>query len=373
MPIQHSAPNHTLSSDQEKALNITIEHNKGHLLHPLCMVIQGTAGTGKSHLIKCIFHSLNDSIQTQRPQILILAPTGVAVFNINATKVHSTLKIPIRDMHPLNRQALTTFQEGMKYIKYILIDEMSFIGPKLLLKIDTRLREAFPTEQSTHFGVRSIILTGDLAQLLAVLDKPLYAAHSDALAIWREFTTVVTLHTIFRQQGEAPTELHFKQALRNICNAEPMQQDWDLLMTRCKHHLPPEESKEFDNSIHIFATNDSATTHNGIMLKQLNQPIAMSTTINIHNNQKDRSDEDQLAKNVLLCKGQHIMLTVNIWTQAGLVNGAVGNITEIVHNPNSKLPDIPMYIIARVDNYTGPVWDPQDPKCVLITPITLGN
>ena len=84
-------------------------------------------------------------------------------------------------MHPLNGQALTTFQEHMKYTKYILIYKMSFIGPKLLLKIDIRLNEAFPNHQYTHILGRSIILTGDFAQLPPVLDKPLYIAHSEAL------------------------------------------------------------------------------------------------------------------------------------------------------------------------------------------------
>ena len=151
------------------------------------MIIQGTTRTGKSHLIKCIRHALRGNAQTQQQQILILAPIGVAAFNINATTIHSALKIPIKDMHPLSGQGLTTFQEAMRYIRYILIDEMSFIGPKLLLKIDIRLHEYFPNDQSIHFGGRSIILTGDLAQLPLVLDKALYAAHSHALTISTQF------------------------------------------------------------------------------------------------------------------------------------------------------------------------------------------
>ena len=174
---------------------------------------------------------------------MILAPIEVAAFNINATTIHSALKILIRDMHPLNGQGLTTFQEAMQYIRYILIDEMTFIGPKLLLKIDSKLHEAFPNDQSTHFGGRSIILTGDLAQLPPVLDKPLYATHSDDLTIWRQFTIVVTLQTIFHQRGEQPTDIQFKEALTNMRDAKPTQQDWELLMTRSKHQLSVEESK----------------------------------------------------------------------------------------------------------------------------------
>ena len=259
---QDRAPIYKLSLGQEEALKIITEHSKSQFIQPLRMIIQGTAGTGKSHLIKCIRHALRSNVQTQQQQILILAPTRVAAFNINATTIHSALKIPIKDMHPLSGQGLTTFQEAMRYIRYILIDEMSFIGPKLLLKIDSRLREAFPNDQSIHFGGRSIILTGDLAQLPPVLDKPLYAVHLDALAIWRQFRTVVILQTIFRQRGEHPAEIQFKEALTNMRDAKPTQQDWELLMTRSKHQLPVEESKQFDNLLHIFATNDIVTAHN---------------------------------------------------------------------------------------------------------------
>ena len=105
------------------------------------------------------------NVGQQKCRILILAPTGIAAFNINATTINLALKIPIKGMHLLNGQALTTFQEHMKYTKYILIDKMTFIVPKLLLKIDIRLHEEFPDHQSTHFRGRSIILTGDLAQL----------------------------------------------------------------------------------------------------------------------------------------------------------------------------------------------------------------
>lgn len=90
------------------------------------------------------------------------------------------------------------FQEQYKDLQYILIDEMSFLGPKLLLKIDSRLWQAFPHKQQEPFGGVSIILVGDLGQLPSVMDKPLYASHFTTLTLWRSFTTMVTLDTAFR-------------------------------------------------------------------------------------------------------------------------------------------------------------------------------
>jgi len=45
---------------------------------------------------------------------------------------------------------------------YILIDEMSFIGRNLLIKIDSRLHQAFLESANIPFGGRSIILVDDL-------------------------------------------------------------------------------------------------------------------------------------------------------------------------------------------------------------------
>lgn len=67
------------------------------------------------------------------------------------------------------------------------------------------------------------------------------------------------------------------------------------------------------------------------------------------------------------------MFTTNIWTQIELVNGALGEIIEIIYSPESKQFDIPMYIMVRFDNYSDPLWHPNDPKFVPITLVSLGN
>lgn len=70
---------------------------------------------------------------------------------------------------------------------------MSFLGPKLLLKIDSQLREAFPHQQYVHFSGVLVILFSDLAQLPLFMEKPIYTSHSSAKLIWEQFTIVVTI------------------------------------------------------------------------------------------------------------------------------------------------------------------------------------
>ena len=43
-------------------------------------------------------------------------------------------------MQPLEGQSISKFQEEIHYIRYILIDEMRFIGLKMLTQIDAQFR-----------------------------------------------------------------------------------------------------------------------------------------------------------------------------------------------------------------------------------------
>lgn len=67
------------------------------------------------------------------------------------------------------------------------------------------------------------------------------------------------------------------------------------------------------------------------------------------------------------------MLTTNLWTQAGLVNGSLGQITSIIYDTNSNPPNLPKYDVVNFKNYIGPAWDTHNPNNVPITPITQGN
>ena len=74
------------------ALDIILQHSKQQgTKEPLRMIIQGTAGTGKSYLINTIKKALYSQAVTGHNPLLLLAPTGVATFNIHATTIHTGL------------------------------------------------------------------------------------------------------------------------------------------------------------------------------------------------------------------------------------------------------------------------------------------
>ena len=92
------------------------------------------------------------ALMTNPSPLLLLAPTRVATFNIGASTIHSKLQVPITDFSQLQGTRLTSFQQEMENIKYILIDEMSFIGQNMLENIDSQLRQAFLHKADISFG-----------------------------------------------------------------------------------------------------------------------------------------------------------------------------------------------------------------------------
>ena len=57
-------------------------------IKPIYLLITGGAGTGKSRFFKTIYHTATKTSRhgitnPEKPTILLMAPTGVAAFNIN--------------------------------------------------------------------------------------------------------------------------------------------------------------------------------------------------------------------------------------------------------------------------------------------------
>src|SRR3954466_12248647 len=107
--------------------------------------------------------------------VKVIAPTGVASFNINGMTIHSTLSIPIcnNKRRDLDGNRLKQLQERLKNVIYLIIDEKSMVGRRMLALVDKRLREAFPEHKNEPFGGWSIILFGDFGQLPPVMDLPM--------------------------------------------------------------------------------------------------------------------------------------------------------------------------------------------------------
>ena len=106
------------------------------------------------------------------------------------------------------------------------------------------------------------------------------------------------------------------------------------------------EKSMFDQSMHLYSTNNLVGLHNRKMLKLRNLPVILSIAIKTHLQPNLDSNVDRLPKELLLCKGQRTMLTTNLWIQMGLVNGSLWEVVDIVYTPGCKPPDLPLYVVV---------------------------
>ena len=64
------------------------------------------------------------------------------------------------------------------------------------------------------------------------------------------------------------------------------------------------------------------------------------------------------------------MLTMNLWTDVGLCNGATGTIVDFIYASNQQPPDLPIAVIVKFDDYAGPSLTNRITGCVPICTIT---
>ena len=113
--------------------------------------------------------------------------------------------------------------------------------------------------------------------------------------------------------------------------------------------------------------------NNIFIFKSLNTLVARCISKHTNSKEFNDSDDEQLQHEVLLCPGERVMLTCNLWVEAGLVNGAIGTAQNTFYCDGSKPPQLRIYTIVCFDNYIGVLWDTREPKFIPITPISRGN
>ncbi|XP_057292445.1 uncharacterized protein LOC130621150 [Hydractinia symbiolongicarpus] len=320
---------------------------------PLHLFVTGGAGTGKSHLIKTISASVSKTLCyrsscIEKPNLLLLAPTGVAAVNINGTTIHSALGISVESrgltLHKLPDKKRCKLRQELSDVKGIIIDEISMVSNKLLLYVHQRLIEIFGcvSDFSKPFAGLTIILVGDLHQLPPVMQKPIYAEFSDELyniyPLWRNFQ-MCELTEVMRQRGDTV----LIDLLNNVRLGTLSSQDEHLIRSR----FIDENSKHYPiNALHIYAENEPARVHNARLLNSLNSALITIDAIDqvpkevpshvyerIQNLSQSRTGG--LAFQLSLKIGAKAMLTSNIDIPDKLINGQIGTIVHVVAQNDS--------------------------------------
>uniref|UniRef100_A0A1X7VDH8 ATP-dependent DNA helicase n=2 Tax=Amphimedon queenslandica TaxID=400682 RepID=A0A1X7VDH8_AMPQE len=329
------------------------------------MFINGVGGTGKSFLIEAIKCLVDDIWHPKSSEIMcaIVAPTGIAAFNVGGLTIHRLFQLPIEHegkaagYWALSKEAQKRIKMTLKNLKIIIVDEVSMVSNLNLAYLHMRLEDIFGTDE--WFGSKNILFVGDLLQLPPVNGRPVFNKISNKLVktrfgaanavnIWKETVEYDELTINERQKGD---ETFFKMldSDRHGCLTDDTI---DTLKSRVFNVSIQEKYKELESEgtnppICLFSKVDACQKINELMLESLETEKIELACVDVVDESGstakfDKKQEKKLEKlkdqpsktagleTVLsLAVGCRVMLRRNIDVTVGLVNGAIGTVMGI--------------------------------------------
>ena len=179
---------------------------------PLRLFITGGAGTGKSHVISVIREHLERTHLGAGKRCILMAPTGVAAFNIGGLTIHKALNLPVEHSRStkyrkLSAERLDDLRRDWRNVDTVVIDEISMVSYQTLYFVHRRLTEIKGTDDvETLFGGLNVVAVGDFFQLPPVRDKFVFEDGSGynpgSTHLWRDQFQLMELTTNMRQRGD---------------------------------------------------------------------------------------------------------------------------------------------------------------------------
>jgi ATP-dependent DNA helicase PIF1 len=304
-------------SEEQKEVVYAIEDG-------LSVFVTGSAGTGKSYLLKYLkknYAAFN---------FAITASTGISAVNIQGQTIYSWAGIGLGNMSFEQLKTLISsvkfsqIRKRIKTTKMLAIDEISMIPASVFNLIDQVFR--FVRRNNEPFGGMQMVLLGDFLQL------PPVDIANDKFCIfcesWKELNPkLVKLKNIFRQQDK-----NIIKTLENIRFGNINNEDINLLNSRI--------NVDIDQS--IIPTNLVSHNHQAKNINEYNlNKISEDSVYYEAKFSGNKSKFDFLKKNCLadvnleLKKGCQVMMLKNTYREDGVVNGSLG---KVIRFTNKKLP-----------------------------------
>lgn len=295
--------------------------------------LSGSGGTGKSYLIKSIYHKLKDMGIT----VFKTGSTGVAAVNIDGMTLHSWAGVQLGDKDAMTYFITITGRNKKAQLRWkattvLIIDEISMIGGKffaMLTELGRLMRK-----NNAPFGKISLLICGDVCQLPPV--KDIYFFKADC---YEEYDFQVY---ILDKPWRFQKDLAFFDLLSRVRRGEMTPEDIALLKTRQDAYYRDIVKKKFlENEIkptRIYSKKIDVHEMNMSELAQLKgQEFGYQADDNLQKKHKAvmssiENYQDLMNKNVpaeiSLKKGAQVMLTWNLDVERGLCNGSRGVVLE---------------------------------------------
>ena len=327
---------------------------------PMHIFIEGGAGVGKTRVGKAIHQSMErfycnePGKNPDQMHCILLAPTGMAAYHLKGNTIHSGLHININrgKLVPLGHSEKNTLRSKLLEAKVVFIDEISMVGRRLWNKVNQRLQEIFGCNKV--FGGLHVITIGDFYQMAPVLDSYVFKDDTTdygplATNLWNDYMLVYTLEEIMRQRGEK----QFCETLNRLRLGQLTNSDNDFFISKT---IKKTDLKYKSNVRHFFPLKETVRKHNeaiytAVRTEKLNihaydyilgnqsENIKAKCALIIETNEK-YAEIQGLERVLKAAVGLTYIVSVNINTQDGLINGAPCVLKKIHHITKSEIPSV---------------------------------
>lgn len=185
-----------LSDEQQHVLELVIEKKKS-------VFFTGSAGTGKSVLMREIISQLRKKYQREPDRVAVTASTGLAACNVGGVTLHSFAGIGLgkEDVPELVRKIKRNQKAKHRWMrtKVLVIDEVSMVDGELFDKLESIARQI--RNNGRPFGGIQLVITGDFFQLPPVPEGGRAAKFCFDGSTWSTcIEHTIGLHHVFRQK-----------------------------------------------------------------------------------------------------------------------------------------------------------------------------
>jgi ATP-dependent DNA helicase PIF1 len=192
-----------LSEEQRKVLNLVVKDNKS-------VFFTGSAGTGKSVLMREIINSLREKYNREPDRVAVTASTGLAACNVGGVTLHSFAGIGLgkESVEVLVKRIKRNQKAKARWLrtKVLVIDEISMVDGELFDKLESIAR--ILRTNGRPFGGIQLVVTGDFFQLPPVPENGKEAKFAFDAATWStSIGHTIGLTQVFRQKdpGRCPS------------------------------------------------------------------------------------------------------------------------------------------------------------------------
>ncbi|EPX71578.1 pif1 helicase Pfh1 [Schizosaccharomyces octosporus yFS286] len=317
---KRAVPSIFLSDEQKRILDMVVEQQHS-------IFFTGSAGTGKSVLLRKIIEALKMKYRKQTDRVAVTASTGLAACNIGGVTLHSFAGAGLAresvdflvSKIKKNKKSMTRWLRT----KVLIIDEVSMVDADLMDKLEEVGRVI--RKDARPFGGIQLVLTGDFFQLPPVPDSGKEAKFCFESNTWKTaLDYTIGLTHVFRQKDEEFVNMLNELRLGRL--SENSVRKFRFLSREINYAdglLPTE----------LFPTRNEVERSNGMRMQQIHQDPITFTSID-SGTVRDREFRDKLLQNcmapaqLVLKINAQVMLIKNIDDQ--LVNGSLGKVIGFI-------------------------------------------